>query len=500
MKEFNFHEKVTTQNQGDVHLGDNNTTINYLNPIQNSLPKIITIDSAPQPSVYFTGRGGELSDIKNHIEKNEKLMLINGMGGIGKSEICKKLFHEYNDNDSQIKHIGWVIFDENLKKTLYGKFIETSPFTDFEENFKQTKIFINNLSTKLLLFIDNMNEISLDDRDELGKLSCNIMITSRRTDIGNIKKVLIGELSEDSCISLYKEILDRSDYDDEIVRQIVGKAACLTLVVELLAKTAKCARLTDMELLEKLNEKGFNLAEIKNKVSNNKKFNEHLTSLFDLSEIKENEDELLVLKQFSLFPPQPLSFKYAEKWFAQDNPDILNDLVEKGWLIETETGFYMHPVISDVLKYENAPDYQECTGLVEMIARDLYFDVTDIFTSRLEILPFGEKVALYFMEEESEDVSRLLNNIGSIHNRQGDYSKALEWYHKALAIDEKVLGKEHPSTAITYDNIAGTYDEQGDYPKAMGWYQKALTISEKVLGKDHPSTAITSYNIFILNY
>ena len=31
--------------------------------------------------------------------------------------------------------------------------------------------------------------------------------------------------------------------------------------------------------------------------------------------------------------------------------------------------------------------------------------------------------------------------------------KALEWYYKALAIREKVLGAEHPSTAATYANI-----------------------------------------------
>jgi len=44
------------------------------------------------------------------------------------------------------------------------------------------------------------------------------------------------------------------------------------------------------------------------------------------------------------------------------------------------------------------------------------------------------------------------NNIATVYDDQGDYTKALEWYHKALTIQEKVLGKEHLDTATTYTN------------------------------------------------
>ena len=63
-----------------------------------------------------------------------------------------------------------------------------------------------------------------------------------------------------------------------------------------------------------------------------------------------------------------------------------------------------------------------------------------------------------------------------------------------------MLGKDHPSTATTYNNIAGVYSDQGEYGKALQWYQKALKISEKVLGKEHPNTIIIVNNIeFIIN-
>jgi len=61
------------------------------------------------------------------------------------------------------------------------------------------------------------------------------------------------------------------------------------------------------------------------------------------------------------------------------------------------------------------------------------------------------------------------NNIALVYDNQGEYPKALEWFQKALAICEKVLGKEHPDTAMTYNNIAMVYNNQGDYTKALEW-------------------------------
>ncbi|MDR2637836.1 MAG: tetratricopeptide repeat protein, partial [Zoogloeaceae bacterium] len=49
------------------------------------------------------------------------------------------------------------------------------------------------------------------------------------------------------------------------------------------------------------------------------------------------------------------------------------------------------------------------------------------------------------------------SDLGLASYKQGDYSKALEWYRKALDISEKVLGKEHPDMAVIYYNIGSVY-------------------------------------------
>jgi len=64
-----------------------------------------------------------------------------------------------------------------------------------------------------------------------------------------METVKIGELPEEKCVSLYKKLVER-DTDEETVKLIVRKAARLTIVVELLAKTAKNANLSDKKLLD----------------------------------------------------------------------------------------------------------------------------------------------------------------------------------------------------------------------------------------------------------
>ena len=106
---------------------------------------------------------------------------------------------------------------------------------------------------------------------------------------------------------------------------------------------------------------------------------------------------------------------------------------------------------------------------------------------------FGEFTRL-LPEYESEFDGRAYE-IARVFEGQAEYEKALEWYYKALAINEKVLDAEHPSTVPTYNNIAMVYQAQGKYEKALDRHYKALAILEKALGVEHPSTATTYNNI-----
>ncbi|MDR1222975.1 MAG: tetratricopeptide repeat protein [Tannerella sp.] len=96
------------------------------------------------------------------------------------------------------------------------------------------------------------------------------------------------------------------------------------------------------------------------------------------------------------------------------------------------------------------------------------------------------------------DTATSYNSIGTTYYSMGNYPKALEYHLKALAICERV-GTDHPTTATFYNNIGLAYDSMRDYPKALEYHLKALAIREHVLGNRHPHTA-NSYNNIGLAY
>ena len=80
------------------------------------------------------------------------------------------------------------------------------------------------------------------------------------------------------------------------------------------------------------------------------------------------------------------------------------------------------------------------------------------------------------------------NNIGAVHVNKGEYDKALEHFQKALAIDLKQLGPEHPDVAASYHNMAYVYKAKKDLAKAKEYWEKAYAIFSKKLGPNHPYT------------
>ncbi|MBI4647785.1 MAG: tetratricopeptide repeat protein, partial [Bacteroidia bacterium] len=83
-------------------------------------------------------------------------------------------------------------------------------------------------------------------------------------------------------------------------------------------------------------------------------------------------------------------------------------------------------------------------------------------------------------------------NIGNVYSAQGNNTKALESYFKALEIDNKLGNKRNVSGWLA--NIGGAYQLQGDSAnvagntrmmtemssKALEYYTKALKLSEEL--------------------
>ncbi|MEM9462100.1 MAG: serine/threonine-protein kinase [Myxococcota bacterium] len=104
---------------------------------------------------------------------------------------------------------------------------------------------------------------------------------------------------------------------------------------------------------------------------------------------------------------------------------------------------------------------------------------------------WGEMVALPLAQRSGEPLQEAnsLNDLGLVLDKQGDYEGARLHFERALAIQQEVLGSDHPQVARSLSTLGHVLQRQGDYDDARIHHQRALTIGEKVLGPDHPQMA-----------
>lgn len=89
----------------------------------------------------------------------------------------------------------------------------------------------------------------------------------------------------------------------------------------------------------------------------------------------------------------------------------------------------------------------------------------------------------------------LINNIGQIFAEKGEYDRAMQFYRKTLAIQEKTLGHKHPSLARTLHHIGVVFYEQRKTDKALEYIGKSQALRAEVLGPDHPKVADSLHTI-----
>ncbi|MBI3472617.1 MAG: tetratricopeptide repeat protein, partial [Candidatus Solibacter usitatus] len=63
-------------------------------------------------------------------------------------------------------------------------------------------------------------------------------------------------------------------------------------------------------------------------------------------------------------------------------------------------------------------------------------------------------------------MARVLNNLGGLYEKQGDYAKAESAYQRALTMRERILGPDHPDLAVSLNSLAGLSLFQEQYAKA----------------------------------
>ena len=99
---------------------------------------------------------------------------------------------------------------------------------------------------------------------------------------------------------------------------------------------------------------------------------------------------------------------------------------------------------------------------------------------------------------EHPDVATRLNNLALLLRATNRLAEAEPLYRRALAIQEKSFGPDHPNVATGLNNLAVLLRATNRLAEAEPLYRRALAIDEKNFGPDHPNVAIRLNNLALL--
>lgn len=96
------------------------------------------------------------------------------------------------------------------------------------------------------------------------------------------------------------------------------------------------------------------------------------------------------------------------------------------------------------------------------------------------------------------DGASVLSDLAEVYTRDQQWELAKETYERALDIDRRVLGDDHPRIATRLQNLAIVAQYLGDLKQAESLYQEAIRRNEQVYGERHPVTAACKGNYGLL--
>ena len=467
---------------------------------------------------YFTGRNTVLESISKEFDTGNAVSLtqaITGLGGIGKTQTALEYAYRYAEKYDWI----WWVTAENEGTVLqaYQEFALKMKLIDASQDNNEVicETVLNWMDTheKWLFIYDNLDRVSDNTAWWPKNNRGNILITTRNQRLSIGKGMDIAVFTEEEAVSFLEKRTGICN-DPENAALLSKRLGCLPLALEQAAAFIRNT-ITFPEYLLLLDKHGLTvLKEIDGVIDYAKPVTVTWEISFDKISMEgakqllylcaymasENIDPCLFSENTELFP-SPLCDQLSDDLTAID---LWKELTRYSLLQKQgdAQNYSMHRLLQEVIRRQIGEDRQwaQCCLKLFLEVFDFKYGNIPSHNQFIKILPhveafLGSAVSCLTEEADQIHIAKLFAKGGLGQYHLGNYSQAFTWYQKALAIREKALGKEHPSTATTYHNIAGVYTRQGEYSKALAWYQKALAFREKVLGKEHPDTATTYNNI-----
>ncbi len=496
----------------------------------------------PRPCRHFCGRDAELEKLHELLCSKGKVF-VQGIAGIGKSELAKSYAKKY---DKEYTNIMYITYSGNLKNDI----VNLDFADDIDENetadarFSRHHRHLRKLRADSLLIIDNFNTVTAKDSilDVILKYHCHILFTTRsRFDI--YTSMNLEEITDTQAL-LYLMGCFYSDAEKNrpILEQIIQTVHSHTLAVEMSARLLESGIMEPLLLLKKLKEEKAALDATdtigisKDGKSRKATYYDHIHALFSLYQLSTEETD--IMRNLVLVPLSGVQNRLFANWLKLRDMNTVNDLIEKGFIKAMEGRMIaLHPMMQEVAAEETRPSIRNCFTLLDSLQQiclrhgeDVSYykqlfqtiesvimqiennDMSTYLHFLEDVFPYMENYHYYQgMELVLDTLSALLKDlaVGSVSDRalllsyQAAYEKkadkAIKMQKDAIAMIPEVTADNALLVSNLYANLGGMYRVNGKPDLAKESMEQAIRIMDEYgLAYYHDSIVqITNYAVLL---
>jgi tetratricopeptide (TPR) repeat protein len=484
---------------------------------------------------FFTGRETLLTVLHTRFMTNRTAVLtqgqaINGLGGIGKTQIAVEYAYRHRD---AYRFVLWT--NAATHDTLISAFVTVAdglqlPERTLQEQDKIVAAVLRWLSTNegWLLIVDNADELEMVWPLLPTGSTGHVLVTTRDHGVGDLESFPVEQMDRREGILLLlrrarilkqgTELEHISLADRQVAEQIVAEMDGLPLALDQAGAYIDENRCDLPTYLERYRTQRATLLGRRGRSSHDHHDPVATTWSLSFQQVEQKSSVAADLLCFCAFlHPDAIPEAIITKGASYLGEHLQGVLEDQGLLDEaigalrayslirrntTEKMLNVHRLVQAVLRDNLKPTQQRTWA--ERVIRAMNKAIPEpsilLWQEWQLYLPHIHTCSQLIEEYDvtSRASGQLLNQAGTMLRHSSRHAEAEKMYERALLIHERVLGPEHPDTAATLDHLATISGIQRKYEQALHLYERALCIREHVLGPEHPDTAITINGLALL--
>ena len=447
------------------------------------LEKKVLGGQVPRSCPYFCGRDKELTTLHKLLTKKHKFF-VEGLAGLGKSELVKHYAEKYADNYTDILYINYT---GNLRESIVQlRLSDDSSVDPLEQRFFKYDLFLRSLKSDTLLIIDNFNVPA--EQDELLpnflEYGCRILFTTR-CHIEDLDHMELREIANHAALLGLLHYFYKNTTEDSILEKIIKRLHSHTLAVELAGRLLQRGTMSPAEMLQELCKRDRAILRapellriFKGREYLKKTYYEHIHLLFSLFQL--NEEQQSILRCMPLFPKAGIPQQELPRWLDLPDLNTTNELIDFGFINrDAESNLSIYDMMRDIIIEDLRPCIDSCKTFYESL--QLLLVKQDLTVFNVSAILEMTRILLSLEAEHTQgsiDVEEYASFLGTVYqflDSYGDPKDAASYLATlgSLISTHSSISEMVTATYIMYQSI---YRSDDDLYGAISQMEKGLSL------------------------